>query len=87
MGAVYNAFTSNNTVEYFVKCAPNFIEQSLDVLADMMMNAKFDVEDLEKEKGVIIQEMKMHEDDPMSVVADKQRLRYYGNNSFGRPVI
>jgi hypothetical protein len=29
----------------------------------------------------------MYEDDPMSVVADEQRLRYYGNNSFGRPVI
>lgn len=85
--ASYNAFTSNNTVEYFVKCAPNFIEQSLDVLADMMMNAKFDEDDLEKEKWVIIQEMKMYEDDPMSVVVDKQRLRYYGNNSFGRPVI
>jgi predicted Zn-dependent peptidase len=50
IGAVYNAFTGNNTVEYFVKCAPNFIEQSLDVLADMMMNARFDVEELEKEK-------------------------------------
>ena len=85
--ASYNAFTSNNTVEYFVKCAPDFIEQSLDVLADMMMNAKFNEDDLEKEKWVIIQEMKMYEDDPMSVVADKQRLRYYGNNSFGRPVI
>ena len=50
IGAVYNAFTGNNTVEYFIKCAPNFIEQSLDVLADMMMNAKFDEDDLEKEK-------------------------------------
>ena len=87
IGAVYNAFTSNNTVDYFIKCAPNFIEQSLDVLADMMMNAKFDEDELEKEKWVIIQEMKMYEDDPMSVVADKHRLWYFWNNSFGRPVI
>ena len=57
--AAYNAFTSNNTVDYYVKCAPNFIKQSLDVLADMMMNAKFDEKELEKEKWVIIQEMKM----------------------------
>ena len=87
IGAVYNAFTGNNTVEYFVKCAPNFIEKSLDVLADMMMNARFDVDELEKEKWVIIQEMKMYEDNPMSLVSEKQRLRYFGNNSFGRPVI
>jgi predicted Zn-dependent peptidase len=85
--AAYNAFTSNNTVDYFVKCAPNFVEQSLDVLADMMMNAKFDEKELEKEKWVIIQEMKMYEDDPMSLVSEKQRLWYFGNNSFGRPVI
>ena len=87
IGAVYNAFTSNNTVEYFVKCAPDFIEQSLDVLADMMMNARFDADELENEKWVIIQEMKMYEDNPMSLVSEKQRLRYFGNNSFGRPVI
>ena len=87
IGAVYNAFTSNNTVEYFVKCAPDFIEQSLDVLADMMMNARFDADELEKEKWVIIQEMKMYEDNPMSLVSEKQRLWYFGNNSFGRPII
>ena len=87
IGAAYNAFTSNNTVDYYVKCAPNFIEKSLDVLADMMMNAKFDEKELEKEKWVIIQEMKMYEDDPMSLVSEKQRLWYFGNNSFGRPVI
>jgi predicted Zn-dependent peptidase len=50
IGAAYNAFTSNNTVDYYVKCAPDFVEQSLDVLADMMMNAKFDEKELEKEK-------------------------------------
>jgi predicted Zn-dependent peptidase len=42
--------TTSNAVEYFVKCAPNFIEKSIDVLADMLMNAKFDTEELEKEK-------------------------------------
>ena len=50
IGAVYNAFTGNNTVEYFIKCAPDFAEKSLDVLADMLMNARFDEVELEKEK-------------------------------------
>ena len=87
IGAVYNAFTDNNTVEYFIKCAPDFAEKSLDVLADMLMNARFDEVELEKEKWVIIQEMKMYDDNPMSVLADKQRLWYLWDNSFGRPVI
>jgi predicted Zn-dependent peptidase len=59
----------------------------LDVLADMMMNAKFEEKELEKEKWVIIQEMKMYQDDPMNLVFEKHSLRYYWNNSFGRPVI
>jgi predicted Zn-dependent peptidase len=50
IGAVYNAFTDNNTVAYFIKCAPDFAEKSLDVLADMLMNARFDEVELEKEK-------------------------------------
>ena len=64
MGAEYNGSTSSDIVEYYVKCAPEFIEKSIDVLADMLMNTRFDVNDLEKEKGVIIQEMKKREDNP-----------------------
>ena len=85
--ADYNASTSNNLVEYHIKCAPEFVEHAIDVLADMMMNAKFDENELEKEKWVIIQEMKMYEDDPMSLVAEKQRLWFLGDNSLGRRVI
>lgn len=85
--ADYNASTWNDLVEYYVKCAPEFVETSIDVLADMLMNAKFNSDELEKEKGVIIQEMKMYEDNPMSLVYNKWRQRYRWDNSFGRPVI
>ena len=85
--ADYNAVTTSNAVEYFVKCAPNFIEKSIDVLADMLMNAKFDPEELEKEKWVIIQEMKMSRDDPRILLGNNWRTWYLWDNSFGRPVI
>ena len=85
--ADYNASTSSNIVEYFVKCAPNFVEKAIDVLADMMMNAKFNEKELENEKWVIIQEMKMYDDNPRSLVWKKWRIRYLWDNSFGRPVI
>ena len=85
--AMYNAFTTHDTVWYFVKCAPDFVNVSIDVLGDMLMNAKFDGQELEKEKWVIIQEMKMYEDNPMSLIYDKQRKWYLWDNSFWRPVI
>lgn len=87
IGALFNAFTSNYVVSYYVKCAPIFVSQSIDVLADMMMNAKFDSAELDKEKWVIIQEMKMYEDNPMSLVWDKWNQRYFWENSYGRPII
>ena len=87
IGALYNAFTSNDCVDYFVKSAPEFLEQAIDVLADMLMNAKFDEQEFEKEKGVIIQEMKMYEDNPMSVVSEKRNKWFFWDNSYGRPVI
>ena len=85
--ADYNASTSSDIVDYYVKCAPEFIEKAIDVLADMLMNAKFDEKELEKEKWVIIQEMKMREDDPMRLVYKKWTQWYLWDNSFGRPVI
>mgnify|MGYP002859208940 CR=1 FL=1 len=85
--AEYNASTSSDIVEYYVKSAPEFVGKAIDVLADMMMNSKFNTEELEKEKWVIIQEMKMYEDNPVSLVQDKWREWYFWNNSFGRLVI
>ena len=85
--AEFNASTSSDIVEYYVKCAPNFIEKAVDVLADMIMNAQFDSAELEKEKWVIIQEMKMYEDNPMRLVYQKRNERYLWDNSFWRPVI
>lgn len=85
--ADYNAFTTSNTVEYFVKCAPDFTEKAIDVLADMMMNTKIDPKELENEKWVIIQEMKMKNDNLINLVRKKWRTWYLWDNSFGRPVI
>ena len=85
--ASYNAFTSDSMVEYYVKCAPEFISKAIDVLADMLMNAKFDEKELEKEKWVIIQEMKMYEDTPARLVNNKRKTWYFGDNNFGRLVI
>lgn len=83
----FNAYTGDEYAGYYVKCAPEFIDKAIDVLSDMMNHAKFDVEALEREKGVVIQELKMYEDKPMSMAMQKWQSYYFGDNSFGRPII
>lgn len=70
-----------------MKCAPEHISSALDVLADMLVHAQFPKDELEREKGVIIQEIMMYEDMPHRLVFDKRRHRYYGDTSFGRSIL
>lgn len=57
------------------------------MLGDMMIHAKFPSDELEREKGVVIQELKMYEDNPMSLALNKWQEYYFGDNSYGRPTI
>ncbi len=86
-GGEFNAYTGDEYAWYYVKCAPDFTHQAIDVLGDMMMNAQFPKEELEREKGVVIQELKMYEDNPMALVSQKWQQRYFGDNNYGRPTI
>ncbi len=86
-GGTFNAYTSDEYASYYVKCAPDFIEQAIDVLGDMMLNAKFNSEELEREKGVIVQEIMMKQDNPARLVYDKWKLFYNGDNSYGRSTL
>jgi predicted Zn-dependent peptidase len=53
----------------------------------MMNNAKFNIEEMEREKGVVIQEIKMYEDNPMIMTMEKRQTYYFGDNSYGRQII
>ena len=86
-GGEFNAYTGDEYAWYYVKCAPEFINQAIDVLADMMNHAKFNTEELEREKWVVIQELKMYEDNPIAMAMQKRQRYYFGDNSFGRPII
>lgn len=86
-GGEFNAYTGDEFAGYYVKCAPEFIDKAIDVLADMMNNAKFNSEELEREKWVVIQELKMYEDNPMAMAMQKRQSYYFGDNSYGRPII
>ncbi|MCX6824271.1 MAG: pitrilysin family protein [candidate division SR1 bacterium] len=86
-GGEFNAYTGDEYAGYYVKCAPEFIDKAIDVLADMMNHAKFNTEELEREKGVVIQELKMYEDNPMAMAMQKRQSYYFGDNNFGRPIV
>lgn len=83
LGASYNAFTSRDMTGYYAKVAyPNF-EKILDIISDMYLNPLFDEKEIEKEKGVIIEEINMYEDQPRSKASQKLEEVMYGDQPAG----
>ncbi len=87
IGAEFNAFTGKEYTGYYIKSAKNKINVSLDVLSDMLINSKFDVQEIEREKGVIIEEMNMYKDNPMMHIEDVFERCLYGDTPAGWDVI
>ena len=87
VGGVFNAFTGNDTVGYYIKVAKENIDLAFDVLSDMLLNSKFKQEDIDREKGVIIEEYNMYQDNPRSVLADEFQKLMYGRHPLGEPIL
>lgn len=68
VGAEFNAFTSKDHTGYYVKAASENIELAFDILSDMLFNSVFKSEEIDKERGVIVEEINMYEDNPMFYV-------------------
>lgn len=64
-GAEYNAYTSKDYTGYYVRIDAQKAETAMDIVADMLWNSKFDAEEIEREKGVIAEELHMYEDNPI----------------------
>ena len=87
IGGQFNASTGKEVTNFYIKSAANKIEVSMDVLSDMLLNSKFDEKEIEKEKGVIIEEMNMNEDNPMRIIGDLYENLMYGDTPLGRDII
>jgi predicted Zn-dependent peptidase len=70
LGAHYNAFTGQEYTGYYAKADARHFDRILDVVSDMYLNPLFDKAEIEKEKGVIIEEMRMYQDLPQRHVHD-----------------
>lgn len=83
MGGDFNAFTSKEYTGYFIKSAKGKIEISMDVLSDMLMHSKLDEVEINKEKGVIIEEINLYEDMPARKIHDVYEYLLYGDTPMG----
>jgi predicted Zn-dependent peptidase len=83
MGGEFNAFTSKEYTGYYIRCAGAERDTALDVLVDMLRNSKFDSEELEREKGVILEEMNMYFDTPRDYVSSVYEGLLLGDNPLG----
>lgn len=65
LGAEYNAFTDKESTGYYIKADASNSKIIVDILADMLFNSLFDPKEMEREKGVVCEELKMYRDNPM----------------------
>ena len=70
VGADFNAFTSKEYTGYYVRSAASNFSLALDVLSDMLFRPKLSQSDIDREKGVIIEELNMYRDNPSAHIAD-----------------
>src|SRR5436309_12617063 len=87
IGGEFNAFTGKEYTGYYVRCAAEHRDVALDVIVDMLRNSKFDAGEIDREKGVIVEEMNMYFDTPRDYVSGVYDELVYGDHPLGWDVI
>jgi predicted Zn-dependent peptidase len=87
IGGEFNAFTGKEYTGYYVKCAAEHRDVALDVIVDMLRNSKFESAEIEREKGVIIEEMNMYFDTPRDFIDGVYEELVYGDHPLGWDII
>ncbi len=87
LGAQLNAFTSKECTCYYVKAMDEHIDRAVDVLSDLVYNSTFSPEEIEKEKGVVVEEILMIEDTPEDLAHELLSQTYYAPHPLSRPIL
>ncbi len=87
VGGQLNAFTSKENTCYYIKTLTEDFPLAVDVLSDMFLNSRFDNEEIEKEREVIIEEIKMYEDTPDDQVHDLMTADLWPHHPLGRAIL
>ena len=87
IGGEFNAFTGKELTAYYVKCAAASAPVAIDVLSDMLLSSRFDADEIEREKGVICEEINMYLDTPRDLIGQVHDDLRFGDTPLGRPII
>jgi predicted Zn-dependent peptidase len=83
IGAEFNAFTSKDHTGYYIKANYEKAELALEMLSDMLFNSLFDTSEIERERGVIVEEINMYEDNPLMFAEVLFEQTMYGDHPLG----
>ncbi len=86
LGGHLDAYTSHEITGFALKVVDAALPQAFDLIADMLANPRFDPDDLTREQGVIIEEMKMIGDTPDELLNELFHAAYFPGHSLGRPI-
>ncbi len=87
MGGLLNAFTGHEYVCYYAKVLSKFLPRALDLLADIFLYSTFPSDEIERERNVILQEIKMRDDSPEECIHDHFQQNFWQGQSLGMPVL
>jgi len=87
IGGDLNAFTSRENTAFYIKVLDEYLEKGVDLLSDIFVNSTFPEDELEKEKKIIKEEIKMVEDTPDDYVHDLFNQTVWGHEGLGQPIL
>ena len=87
IGAQINAFTGKDLTCYYSKCTSDHTATCFELLSDLFLNSTFPEEEMEREKGVVCEEISMNEDTPEDLCLDLLSSAFYGKENFGRNIL
>ena len=87
LGGDLNAFTSRESTAFYIKVLDEYLGKGIDLLADIFVNSTFPEDEIEKEKKIIKEEIKMVEDTPDDYIHDLFSLDVWGHEGLGQPIL
>src|ERR1041385_7773215 len=87
IGGQLDAFTAKEYASYYIKVLDEHLPTAVDLLSDIVMTPRFEQDDLEREKKVILEEIKMVEDTPDDLVHELFTQHFWEGHALGRPIL
>lgn len=87
VGGQLNAFTTKEFTCYFARVLDEDVNLAIDVLSDMFFNSRYDLKEIDKEKNVVIEEIKMYQDSPDELIHDLFSQYVWNNHPLGKPIL